>query len=288
MTETTALPPNGGTTPTDHPSAPLFVRPRDGRMFAGVCAGIAERWHLDVTLVRIGTVVLTLLSGVGLVAYVAAWLLTPSTDEPAPLAADSPVAMRWSERSRRWGRRGPRLLLIVLAALVVLAFAHWLWLGIPVGLIVVAAVLVLLFGTRLGRWAVAALAAVVALAIATVGIFGTHIGSRTIEVTSLSDLHSTYDYGVGKVSLDLSRLSVAGRHHTDVRLGRGDVIVVVPTGTSVVVHGRSGIGSVTVDGHKVSGIDAEQTEQIGGTPSDADQLIVDVKVGVGAVTFRSA
>src|SRR4051794_26361105 len=99
MTETTATPP-----PFDHPSTPtdpapgtstatpLFVRPREGRMFGGVCAGIAGRWGLDVTLVRIATVVLTLLSGVGLAAYFAAWLLTPSTDGPAPLHSDGRVA----------------------------------------------------------------------------------------------------------------------------------------------------------------------------------------------------
>src|SRR3954454_23593971 len=86
MTETTAT--------ADQPASPLFVRPTEGRMFAGVCAGVAKRWNLDVTLVRIVAVVLTLLSGVGLAAYVAAWLLTPSVDGPAPLAADSDWARR--------------------------------------------------------------------------------------------------------------------------------------------------------------------------------------------------
>ena len=35
-------------------------RPRAGRMLAGVCAGIAEYFGLDVSLVRIGYVLLTL------------------------------------------------------------------------------------------------------------------------------------------------------------------------------------------------------------------------------------
>ena len=35
-------------------------RPRTGRMLAGVCAGIAEYFGLDVSLVRIGYVLLTL------------------------------------------------------------------------------------------------------------------------------------------------------------------------------------------------------------------------------------
>src|SRR5437660_6383028 len=103
MTETTAT--------ADHPSTPLFVRPREGRMLAGVCAGIAERWKLDLTLVRIVTVALVLLSGVGLAVYVAAWLLTPSVDGPAPLAADSDWARRLSRRGEGVVRRIPLVVL---------------------------------------------------------------------------------------------------------------------------------------------------------------------------------
>src|SRR5256885_236745 len=119
MTETAATP------PLDPPnSAPLFVRPHEGRMIAGVCRGIAERWNLDLTLVRIVTVVLTLFTGVALAAYVAAWLLTPSTDGPAPLTADS-RASRWASRNGdRLMRRGPMLILVVFAAIVLSWLAH--------------------------------------------------------------------------------------------------------------------------------------------------------------------
>src|SRR3954451_10122920 len=124
MTETTAT--------ADQPSNPLFVRPTEGRMFAGVCAGVAKRWNLDVTLVRISAVVLTLLSGVGLVAYVAAWMLTPSTDRPAPLAADSDLAARF--RGRGVVRRLLKVAAVVIAAAIVLSNVHTPWFGVPVGL----------------------------------------------------------------------------------------------------------------------------------------------------------
>ena len=81
MTENTETPQEQ---PVHDEHEPLFVRPREGRMVAGVCAGIADRWNLDITLVRIATVALTLISGVGLAVYLAAWLLTPSTDRPVP------------------------------------------------------------------------------------------------------------------------------------------------------------------------------------------------------------
>jgi phage shock protein PspC (stress-responsive transcriptional regulator) len=47
-------------------------------MVAGVCAGIADYTGVDVTLVRLVTVLGTLLGfGTFLVAYVVAWLLLP-------------------------------------------------------------------------------------------------------------------------------------------------------------------------------------------------------------------
>jgi predicted membrane protein len=108
-------------------------------------------------------------------------------------------------------------------------------------------------------------------------------------VSSISELHSSYDYGVGDVHLDLSNLTLAGRHHTDVRLGRGDVTVTVPSNVAVFVRGRSGVGSVTINGHKVSGFGAEQSELVGTTtPTDIDRLSLDIVVGVGTVKVRTA
>ena len=280
MTETTAS--------ADHPSTPLFVRPTEGRMFAGVCAGVAKRWDLDVTLVRIVTVVLTLLSGVGLVAYVAAWLLTPSVDGPAPLAADSDWAHRLGRRSDGLMRRIPRALLLIIGAIVLLALAHSWWLGIPVGAIVAVGIVLLLFGTRLGRWTVGIAALILALLVTAVGIAGPHLGTRTYSVASASDLKSSYDYGAGTVRLNLAAItSVTGEHRTAVHLGRGAVIVTVPQGVPVLVHARAGVGSVKVNDHRVSGFDAEQTVPIGdGTSTATDRIVLDITVGAGSVTVR--
>jgi phage shock protein C len=285
MTETAATP------PLDPPnSAPMFVRPREGRMIAGVCSGIAQRWNLDLTLVRIVTVVLTLFTGVALAAYLGAWLLTPSTDGPAPLTADSKTA-RWASRNGdRLMRRGPLILLIVLAAILLSGLAHALWFGAPVGLLVAVLLIAIVVGTKRGRWLLVTIAALLAVGLATVGVFGAHFGTRSYTVASVDDLHDHYDFGAGKVNLDLSALStVSGRHSTNVRLGRGDVTVVVPQDVAVVVHGQSGLGTVVVDGHKVSGVDAEQTRTVGaGAVTSDDRLFVDVVVGVGKVTIRTA
>lgn len=59
-----------------------LIRPRHNRKIAGVCAGLAEYFDLDVTLVRVLWFVITLFSAVvfGTVAYIVAWIVMP--DEP--------------------------------------------------------------------------------------------------------------------------------------------------------------------------------------------------------------
>jgi phage shock protein PspC (stress-responsive transcriptional regulator)/predicted membrane protein len=288
MTENAATPPIDGPSDTGA-STPLFVRPREGRMVAGVCAGIAQRWGLDLTLVRIVTVVLTLFSGIGIAVYLAAWLLTPSTDSPAPLQADSPAAQAVARRAERLGRRLPTIMLIVVAAILIAALAHALWFGFPIGLLIVLLVLALVVGSRRGRWILGSVAALLAIAIVTVGLFGTHFGTRDYAVASVNDLQSSYDYGAGRINLDLSAINtVTGRYSTDVRLGRGNIVVTVPNDVPIVVHATAGVGSVTVDGRKVSGIDAEQTRAVGNAvDTSEDRLDVDVTVGAGTVVVRT-
>jgi len=44
---------------------------------AGVCAGIAEYYGWDPTLVRVAWIVLTLLGGSGILLYLIMWLVMP-------------------------------------------------------------------------------------------------------------------------------------------------------------------------------------------------------------------
>lgn len=56
-----------------------LVRPRYGRMIAGVCAGFAQRYGWDVTLVRVILAVVVLLgAGSPLLAYLVAWIVMPN------------------------------------------------------------------------------------------------------------------------------------------------------------------------------------------------------------------
>lgn len=47
------------------------------KMIDGVCAGIAEYFNIDPTLVRLGAVVLTCAGGCGILAYIICAIVVP-------------------------------------------------------------------------------------------------------------------------------------------------------------------------------------------------------------------
>ena len=53
-----------------------LVRPRSGKMLAGVCAGLANRFGISKGLVRIAFVIFGLV-GAGEIAYIVLWILMP-------------------------------------------------------------------------------------------------------------------------------------------------------------------------------------------------------------------
>lgn len=61
------------------PSRPL-VPPRDQRMIAGVCVGLARRFGTTPTTMRVIFVVSCVLPGPQFVVYLALWVLLPSAD----------------------------------------------------------------------------------------------------------------------------------------------------------------------------------------------------------------
>jgi len=67
----------------------ILVRSQKGRMVAGVCAGIADYYALDVTLIRVIVAVVSVFTGgVGALAYLAAWVIIPGEGQQASIAQD--------------------------------------------------------------------------------------------------------------------------------------------------------------------------------------------------------
>jgi phage shock protein PspC (stress-responsive transcriptional regulator) len=63
-------------------------RPLEGRMLAGVAAGVARYLGVDVTVVRIVLAVLALVGGAGVPLYLAGWLLIPEEGREQSIAGD--------------------------------------------------------------------------------------------------------------------------------------------------------------------------------------------------------
>jgi phage shock protein C len=73
-----------------------LVRPRDGRILAGVCAGLGQRFGLEPWLARLLFVlVLLVIPGSQLLIYPVLWILMPNeeTDSPADLATPVPTTI---------------------------------------------------------------------------------------------------------------------------------------------------------------------------------------------------
>jgi phage shock protein C len=65
----------------------VLARSRKGRMLAGVCAGLADYFGLDVTLVRVIVAVVSIITGgAGVLAYLAAWVIIPTEGEKTSIA----------------------------------------------------------------------------------------------------------------------------------------------------------------------------------------------------------
>jgi phage shock protein C len=55
-----------------------LVRPQRGRMIAGVCAGLARRFGLSKSAVRLAFAISCVLPGPQILVYLALWVIMPS------------------------------------------------------------------------------------------------------------------------------------------------------------------------------------------------------------------
>ncbi|MDG4804749.1 PspC domain-containing protein [Micromonospora sp. WMMD980] len=114
-----AEPPPGGYAPP--PGAAGFttryglIRPREGRYLAGVCAAVGRATNTDPVLWRVLLAVLGFFGGIGLLVYVAAWLIIPGEGDTA-----SPVE---SMLGRGRSSMSP-ITVIVLGIVVAVGFAY--------------------------------------------------------------------------------------------------------------------------------------------------------------------
>jgi phage shock protein PspC (stress-responsive transcriptional regulator) len=57
-----------------------FRRKAKGKVLGGVCAGLADYFNIDVSLIRLAMVLLALADGLGILFYILAWIVVPEED----------------------------------------------------------------------------------------------------------------------------------------------------------------------------------------------------------------
>ncbi len=82
---------------------------------AGLCGGVARHWGIDPVLVRVGAVLLALSGGIGIVLYLAGWLLIPADGRQTSILYDmaGPSVRKWPREA--W------VVVVVVACFIVFA-----------------------------------------------------------------------------------------------------------------------------------------------------------------------
>jgi phage shock protein PspC (stress-responsive transcriptional regulator) len=299
MTLTDTVPPDHSTPPPEEP--PILRRSASKRVIAGVAGGIAERFDLDVNLVRVGFVVLTCLWGLGAAIYLAMWVLVPSA-KPADAQDAEP---RETTRSTwltallvagavvvglvvltpfwvgpRWGGGIGLGWLLFLGLMLVLALRH------PIGKISFVRVLGVLALAAITVFIVAVGSFFAVVAMTGVPLSG-GIGERVWQPTSVAQLQPTYRTAVGSMTLDLRQVPFRGVTHVTASVAVGRLLVEVPPGVIVDVTAHSGVGTVVYENGTVQAF--TQSALSRGTASHRTaQLVLDAEVGVGQVQLLRA
>jgi hypothetical protein len=222
----------------------------------------------------------------------------PGDSLPPPLPPEAPP------------QGGPGLGHVVAGAVLVLIGMGWLlealgvtdvpWrLLLPAALILVG--LALTLGARSGRHGgLVAVGVVLTLAVLFAGAIDVisdlplsgGIGEQDNRPTT--QLADTYRWGIGRMTLDLSRVPALAGRDISASVIIGELVVIVPDGLPLSITARSGMGQVDVLGSTRSGIDPG-LECVGSTATltcgaaanpEESALRLDLEVAVGRVEVQ--
>src|SRR4051794_5068759 len=221
-----AADPAGGWPPPPPPGPaprPQLRRSRTDKVLGGVAGGLADYTGIDALLWRVGAIALTFAGGSGIIIYLLLWLLMAPAPPAQPGEAAAAVAQRSGPRSPVPGITVAALLLLAGVGVLIAQVTDWdLDAGrvFAIGLLVVGIGLAVAAVTGAGRASKGGLAAVgVVLALGAVTAstvdfdasrHGT-FGDRTFRPATAEQVRSSYDGGVGDLTIDLGGIDLAGR-----------------------------------------------------------------------------
>ncbi len=115
-----------------------LYRSRTDSTIGGVCGGLGEYFSVDPTFIRIIAVLLAFADGIGLVAYIVAWIIIPQRPQEVVGAevvegeeATPPDAPVKAEESKpvygSWNRYIPGAILVCIGAYFLIREHYWWW-----------------------------------------------------------------------------------------------------------------------------------------------------------------
>jgi phage shock protein PspC (stress-responsive transcriptional regulator) len=129
------------------------------------------------------------------------------------------------------------------------------------------------------------------VALVSVGEDGVAVGEAeqlTVAPSDLGEVPDTYEFGVGRVVVDLrgltAEVSEAGTVRLEVAMGVGDLRILLPEGVAVDVAVDVGIGRVEVLGASSGGIGVSRTRSVPAEDDIRGLLVLEVSHGIGNVT----
>jgi phage shock protein PspC (stress-responsive transcriptional regulator) len=310
---------------------PPLRRSRQDRILSGVLGGIGRQYDIDPVLLRILVVIATIFTGGAVaIGYIVAWILIPDEPAWVPVGPPAqagavpvsyaaggtgtfvdpgtgqvygatyaqPVApVRRTEPRSYLGLITISAAVIVGGLLAVLGVA-----GVSVPAVVVAAAMLgvvgigLLVGAFRGRarWLIAP--AVVLLLVAQIAALvpkvvndtaGSGIGDRRWVPTATS---TSFELGAGQATLDLSKLP-AGSVDVDASVGVGELVVLLPADTRLVLDASVGLGDIDLPAQAPvsgGGLDVQRTLEPLTTTSDVTTVDLTAEVGLGNLEVRRA
>ncbi|ADB53964.1 PspC domain-containing protein [Conexibacter woesei] len=241
MTDVTSADPGHG-----DPLPQPLLRAQRGRWLAGVCRGLADRWGTPVGQVRALFAVAALFAGLGVLAYVACWLVLPAEGE----RDDGPTLLRGFASLALLAAACAGLVTIAVAAGAVTLFGFGWAVAVAVGVLLLGALAA--WPTVRPAWILLPLAAATAPAV-VVAASGTYLkpttGQEIVTPRTPAELPSGgYEAGFGDLLVDLRGFQAPPRATVPlkIRAGVGDTIVALPRDRCFNLDVRYRIGGVAL------------------------------------------
>jgi hypothetical protein len=113
------------------------------------------------------------------------------------------------------------------------------------------------------------------------------VGENDIAPASFEQVEAEYSWAVGSQEIDFSDVSFPeGATSVELRLGTGNIQVIIPDDVAVRVDWSIGLGNADVFDENRSGVNPGGSYQSEGFDSAETQLEIDVSLGMGSLEVR--